>query len=467
MRLFAAFIQLFPLVTFIMTYRKKRELLSPINLITGLYIIRIMIPTILYCFPENYQNLSNLYLLRAVSSDGCYLLYSILQLIGYYLICLGTRVVFYVGKYPLKKQKSLLQEDRINKIELTGAESAQNLNYRIWGIVFWVIGAFAFLMIMKKTGGIIYFYAHLQYRISMTRNLDLLSWLLSLAHYGLLLIAYSYRGTKKKIGWIFFFCFVTGLMIGLGGRKPILMLLIETIVIIHYVVSPIKLKSIFTFRNILLCTAAFVMFVLMVSFRTEGAFERFLANPISFFLEHNQGITKLFMQESYVTFFMAIIYYFRTHDLWLGASFKGLLTAIIPSSLYPAKPPVDDGMYLYSICQGRTDIYPVMPVSELNGSSYPLETFGSMYANFGPIGVLIGMFLVGWVIGFFYRKIQLSDYRLFYMILYTQVLTGFEISTLRIFQIFSTMVLLNIVEFTGRHVRFVKTQKRLTYQEHK
>ena len=135
-----------------------------------------------------------------------------------------------------------------------------------------------------------------------------------------------------------------------------------------------------------------------------------------------------------------LVEYFKTHDFWMGRTFLGLITAFIPSSLFPAKPPVDDGTYLYSIANGRTDIIPPMPFNKLNGSSYPLETFGSMYGNFGIIGLVVGMILLGVVYKYFYKKMIGSSYSLFSVVIYTQVIFTFQLSTLRIFQLLEVIV---------------------------
>jgi len=257
--------------------------------------------------------------------------------------------------------------------------------------------------------------------------------------------------------WLLLLIVIAGFCCGMGGRKAVILMLFEAVTIYHYTVRPITIRDIFIPKYIILALAVVIFFVTYVQFRTEGALEKFLINPLSFIRENNQGFARVLASESYVPFYMMIIKYFKDHSLWMGASYLGLLTAIIPSSLYTAKPPVDDGMYLYSICQGRTDIFPVMSTSDLNGSSYPLETFGSAYANFGVFGVIIGMILLGVVISFFYRKLQKSDYSLFSIIIYAQVVFGFEFSTLRMFQLFQSIV---IVWMIFKFTRIIRLRPR-------
>ncbi len=436
MRIIGAIIAIIPLLTTIKIFN-KRELLNPSNLFSLLYIITILIPTVIYAGGVTPALLSNAYLRDAVSDDSVFLLYCVLQTVSYYLVLFG------IGVRLEESTLIYIQPSAYSNEECSYSYSFdENVNYRLWGIVFTVAGFLAFLIMMQRVGGIYYFFTHLQYRSSLTRDLDLLSWLLSLLRYGPLILVYSLRGTGKGMSiWLLLLIVISGFCYGMGGRKAVILMLFEATTIYHYTVKPITVRDVFKLKYIILAFVIVLFFVTYVQFRIEGAFERFLIDPFSFISENNKGLAKVFASESYVSFYMAIIKYFKDHSLWMGASYLGMLTAIIPSSLYAAKPPVDDGMYLYSICQGRTDIFPVMRTSALNGSSYPLETFGSTYANFGVFGVFIGMFLLGVVISFFYRKMQKSGYSIFSIIVYSQVVFEFQFSTLRMFQLFQVIVI--------------------------
>lgn len=264
----------------------------------------------------------------------------------------------------------------------------------------------------------------------------------------MLLIIYSYKGSDKSLNIrIIFLIIVSGIMSGLGGRKALIILFIEAILLYHYTIKEIDIKNFIKIKYLLGIVVLYLFFILMSKFRTEGAVEAFLNNPLSFILDSNKGLIVTIQSESYVRYFMALIEYFKSHSLWLGKSFLGLITAIIPSSLFPGKPPVDDGTYLYSICKGRTDIVPPMPFNQLNGSSLPLETFGSMYANFGVIGLFIGMTILGVIYGYSYRKMKRNSYSLFSVVIYTQIIFTFQLSTLRMFQLFELIVVFAVVTF--------------------
>ena len=172
--------------------------------------------------------------------------------------------------------------------------------------------------------------------------------------------------------------------------------------------------------------------------------EAFFNDPMTYISENTKEIGDQIRGESYVSVYTAAIYHAEDCGYWYGKSFLGLITAPIPSSFFNDKPPVDDGMYLYSICNGR-NVEPVAATKSLDGSSFPLETFGAMYLNFGPVGVLLGMFVVGLAIGFAYYKMIKKNGDFMSLLMYVIVLFTFEMSTLRIFQVLISFVMLYII----------------------
>lgn len=440
MREIVGLIAILPFITWLLTHKRYKDIAAPYNLFTFLYIINIMLPIFTYINIDSTSTIRESYIRKAISSDSIFCEYVVLQTICYYLVIFGTKLRIRKSSENLEEYNTY-SEENVAVANIRGQEK-----YKYIGIVIWAIGFVAFIKIMNQVGGIYYFFTHLQFRTSLTRDIDFWSWLLPFVDYGVLFIIYSYKGTEKRLNIkIILLIIISGLMSGLGGRKDLIILFIEALLLYHYTIKKIDIKRFFKMRYILLVIALYLFFVLMSKFRTEGAAEAFLQNPLAFTKDSSKGIFETIQSESYVSFFMTIIDYFKTHALWLGRSFIGLVTAIIPSSLYPGKPPVDDGTYLYSICQGRSDIVPPMPFSQLNGSSYPLETFGSMYGNFGLMGLFLGMIVLGGIYGYAYRKMKKNSYDLFSVVIYTQIIFTFQLSTLRFFQLFEIIVVLKII----------------------
>lgn len=442
MREIVGALSVLPLITWFFTRKRYNDIAAPYNLFTFLYIINIMVPIFTYINIDSASTIRESYIRKAICSNSIFCEYVVLQTICYYLVVFGTELR--IGKSSEKfEEYNTYSEESVARANIRGQEK-----YKYIGIVIWTIGCVAFIKIMNQVGGIYYFFTHLQFRTILTRDIDFWSWLLPFVDYGVLFIIYSYKGTEKRLNIkIVLLIIVSGIMSGLGGRKALLILIIEALLLYHYTMKRIDIKRFLKMRYILGVIALYLFFVLMSKFRTEGAAEAFLQDPLTFTKNSSKGIFETIQSESYVSFFMTIIYYFKTHALWLGRSFIGLVTAIIPSSLYPGKPPVDDGTYLYSICQGRTNIVPPMSFGNLDSSSYPLETFGSMYANFGIVGLFVGMIVLGEIYGYAYRKMKNSSYSLFSVVIYTQIIFTFQLSTLRIFQLFEFIIVFGAATF--------------------
>lgn len=433
MRLFSLVIIIAPVLLFFVC-NKKKDFLNPSTAFSLLYILKIVIPTIIYSFPENIYMADDFFLERSLCNDDVFSKYAIIQSIGYCVVLVG------ISMYKMK---------RTNKIDIDEIErSSDGREYRFWGYCFYLLGVIGFFMIMSKVGGIIFFFSNLGLRTYLVKGLNFETYLLSLLNYAPLILIYSKKWTKDRVTFLDVILVVfAGLMVGLGGRKALLMLVIECAAVYHYVVKPIKAKQIFNFKVITICCLLFIFFTTYSKLRTPGAFEEFVDDPIEFYVGKNEGgLTKSLAGESYVPFYVSIVDYFDCNNKWNGVSFLGLLSAFIPSSFYPDKPPVDDGMYLYSIAHGNI-VTPPMPTKALDGTSWPLETFGSMYANFGFIGVIVGMLLLGCIISCAFKKMVCSNYQFKYVIFYIIILFTFEISTLRIVQAFVAFVMLSLVQF--------------------
>lgn len=432
MRFLGAFLVFLPVLIYLLRNRRK-AFFSPGVAFSWLYVIKVVMAVLVY------SNISLIdedddFLKKALCSDNSFFEYCLLQSLSYMIVIWAIH----------KTTKSLGIKKRLH-VPLHNKKLGRR--YFFLGCCFYVMGVIGFLLIMSKVGGILFFFSNLQYRRSLVEDLDFENMLLSVLNYAPLLIIYSKSLMRKNIGVLdVIMIVVAGLMTGLGGRKALLMIVIGSAFIYNFTVKEINIKKFLTPKYIVGFFCLFIFFSFYSKLRKEGAAEELLLNPTEFFVENqSEGIVSALTGESYVPFFVGVVNHFENHDYWYGRSFSGLLTAFIPSSFYPAKPAVDDGMYLYSIAQGRGDINPPMPAKSLDYTSWPLETFGSMYANFGPLGVLLGMLIVGLVIGWFYNKMVTSNYDFFYIAMYIQVLFTFEMSTLRIVQVLISFVILKIL----------------------
>lgn len=458
MRFLSVVLIVIPLLYLIYRLFSKGDILNPLTFYSAFFALKIVIPTIMFSNEAITNGLlrGDSFLRNSVLDNSIFLAHSLLQTICFFITILGittslssNKVVHVVvaGHRPT----SLLQDnERLD-------------NFKIVGIILLAFGTIAFFIMMRTVGGLAYFLSNLQLRTYLIGNLDFLYWVVSLLGNAPILIAYYYfkkfpnSGLRQTI--VIIVCMIAGLMSGLGGRSSLVALLIQIMIIYHYTVRPISFKKIFSIKYLLVVILLVAFIVVMPALRSPGEWDTFLHQPGSYLASHFNGVFQLVARESYVPHYTAVMKYFYDHNYWLGSSFKGLLTGFIPSSLYPAKPPVDDGMYLYSICLGRNDIVPTMPASSLNLSSYPLETFGSMYANFGLFGLVIGFFILGKVIGRSYLKMkQAEGNRLFRIVIYTTIVSSFQLSTLRIEQFIISYIKWFVIFFVLNSMR-IKTSK--------
>jgi hypothetical protein len=193
----------------------------------------------------------------------------------------------------------------------------------------------------------------------------------------------------------------------------------------HYAVR--RRTSLMSGGTMVLAAALFAFILIAPLFRTSSAHERYSQQPELIVADVAEGVVAIAPQMSGFDRTAVMLAYFTPERLWLGRSYLDLLTAPLPRSVYPDKPPVDDGVYLKSIADGRP-VTPPMPARELPVTSWPM---GNMvpYMNFGIAGLVCGMFLVGVVIGAAYRYMHLAGFSVYSVYLYMfTLLGGFSLS---------------------------------------
>ena len=224
----------------------------------------------------------------------------------------------------------------------------------------------------------------------------------------------------SRISLSFMIVSVFMLLILFGGRKAPMMFAIFSLLSASVYLPKFSLaspKAIFTY------SATAILFVLMLEYRISSQSHQ--SNSIE--------LIDFIRNIGYVDTYIFILDHFNYDRLWYGQLFLDLVQRIIPIYGSNISPPVDDGVYIRTLAEG---IYVRPPVSYefLYKSSWPLETFGSGYANFGFFGIVLFSLLKGLAsaIAFFYaRKNNFRPIPLFIMI---YISVTFHLSNLRIVQ---------------------------------
>lgn len=444
------------IIMLIILLKDKKDLFSPRNIIPILYIIEIGIPVLNLSINSQGYVTNKKLIYNAINSDKTFYKFLMLELI-YYIVLMCTVYVL------TKKNKPISESIDTLLTPISANLSIKKLKLKFWAMLFFLIGSGSFIILMIKLGGISFFLNNLQYRTILMRDYDFLGWMTSLISFAPLLLLYSKKfeksNSKLSIGFLIF-TFIIGLINGRGGRKAIIVLFVQLIILWNYSIKKIEIIKYFKFKYVLISIISMASFIILPMLRLEGQLDIFINNPTYLFNEMINSVSELAIKESYVPFFILAVDKFNSSNYWLGKSFAGLITAFIPSSLFPNKPPIDDGMYLYSISLGRADIEPIMATSALNTSSFPLETFGSMYINFGITGIVLGSILLGCIISYFYNNMKRKNYSFLSVLLYIDIVINFELSTLRIMQFLTYFILTFLVDIIVNRLVWQKREMK-------
>lgn len=221
-----------------------------------------------------------------------------------------------------------------------------------------------------------------------------------------------------------------------GGRKSTMYLVLGAVFVWHFSVRRIT-KPIWPLTGIGVVLAAYFLVVLIL--RAPGALDATVVDPSVLLASIGDSATLFFENLSYVDGFVYTLWKFSRDGLWFGATWLDLLYSPLPSSVITSKPPIDDGVYLRSLAEGMR-VVPGMSASALYPSSWPPETFGAGFMNFGWPGVALYHLVLGMMFRVVYEYLRRSPSSFFAIYLYAQIVLNFEISNLRIVQALMTVL---------------------------
>lgn len=308
-----------------------------------------------------------------------------------------------------------------------------NSAYLRTGIIVAIIGFTVKIKTILEGGGVFYILSHIQGRKEIMAGQyynELFA--NSLLTCGVLLTLLCYlREKNKKHFYTFLLIFVmtTFGLIVFGARRPAMMLLLQVIMLYHFVSSKIKFISLFSIKS-LMTIFVIALFVLLMPMLRSSSETDYINNPTKWVEGAVDNANTLFREFSYCDGDLFVFDYFKNHEYWYGASYLNIPLQVIPRSIYPQKPPMDDGMYLLNMMYGE-NVTPNMATADLKyQTSVPFTLESSLYSNFGFLGIVLGCLLVGVFYQYIY-KILLSCYCPIVMILiYQEIIFVFVPSVL-------------------------------------
>lgn len=212
---------------------------------------------------------------------------------------------------------------------------------------------------------------------------------------------------------LFFSGFITT-TIG-GGRSQFVVFILELLCYYNYWKKPINLLSI-KLWPIYLGLAAFIAIfqLLRLNDITTLSFNSMVGDSDS-----------LFNSMAYVKTQLLIQSYFENNDFWYGKIFLFVIYIFIPRAIFPAKPNIDEGVYIYNMTFGGKNL---LSDHATSFNSWPPFSIGEGYANFGILGVILFGILLGYIHGFAYKKMKQNRFDVFVMIVYVFIILKFQIT---------------------------------------
>lgn len=308
-----------------------------------------------------------------------------------------------------------------------------NSAYLRTGIIVSIIGFAVKIKTILEGGGVFYILSHIQARKELMAGQyynELFANSLLTCGVLLTLLCYLKKKNKKHLYiFILIFAITTFGLIVFGARRPAMMLLLQVIMLYHFISSKIKIYSIFKIKS-LITIFAIALFVLLMPMLRSGSETDYINNPTKWVEGAVDNANTLFREFSYCDGDLFAFNYFKTHDYWYGASYLNIPLQVIPRSIYPQKPPMDDGMYLLNMMYGEK-VTPNMATADLYfQTSVPFTLESSLYSNFGLLGIIIGCLLVGIFYQYVYNVLTSCYCPIVMILIYQEIIFVFVPSVL-------------------------------------
>ncbi|WP_351019047.1 hypothetical protein [Shewanella sp. AC91-MNA-CIBAN-0169] len=260
-----------------------------------------------------------------------------------------------------------------------------------------------------------------------------------------------YANSNRSIGkkaFLFFLLILMFLMLAsYGERKNSVVFLIIFALSWNLWVKQISLIS---FKFILGISILIFFSALAPPLREAGAAIKYALEPTQLFYDAIPHLGELFRRFSDIDLSIFIFNYFDDGERYFYLStLPNLFYGIIPSFLYPNKPPVDEAVFIYNLAKGinpgvDAPFYQFIPVG------WPVSRYTSGWVQFGIGGVFIYSILTSIFLVFLNNITMKNNSPFVYPLYVLAAVTGFGISNAYIFNFMIAVVVIFILYFLYR-----------------
>lgn len=372
-------------------------------------------PPILFCTTMSFYTLPDMYSIGSMGVDK-FVSELPFKIAGdpYWSVCrmMIIQILFVLSYYVFYKQNVRRRETSSKKNVFTADNANLNLMFGLSILSLCIFGTWNFFM---KNGGIMGVMASFTDRDQLVEDAGFLFLIIpSLITFA---CAFILKYCSQKSGrhlillslliLIGFFSLTSG-----GGRSAFVVFILSLLCYYNVWIKKINLFSI-RFAPVYIGLALFIIVFQLLRF--EDSNDLSAVNELA-------DSDALFNSMAYVKTQLLIQNYFEDHDFWFGRVFTFLLYIFIPRSIFPNKPHIDEGVYIFNMMNNPQDAL----AANYYYCSWPPFTSGISYANFGIVGVLLGGALLGYLHAYVHKKVINNPRSFISLVIYIFVVLKFQ-----------------------------------------
>lgn len=233
-----------------------------------------------------------------------------------------------------------------------------------------------------------------------------------------------------------------------GERKNPYLLIVYALLMWHFCGNQLKLLGL---RNVFVFVGLLAYAAVVPVLRTQDGLGVFLDDPLGFLVLALPYTAEIFKYFSGIETALYILSTFTTvSDTWFYSTLPDFFTGFIPSGMYPNKPPIDEGVYIYNLAQGGSFDIPT-PFTQLTPVGWPLSRMMGPYVHLFYPGVFIFGILTGVFVKYFYILSLRSSFSPEITFIYVWTMfVGFGFTNAFVFNLLIMLVVVSPVFFARR-----------------